>query len=116
MSELMSTVQQESSLAEETPVKELSKSLSDGAYANRKPKSDNAHDKKLSSKVHAKVKTSRSSSSIKKAKVKSSPPNSSKVQLEPIKPEVPLIKTKKVLEGSENIKSHTYYYFLHNQA
>lgn len=111
-SELISTVRLESSMEEETmektpsssesldftpPVKVHSKSLSDSFEVKRRSKSDTADDQRLSSKAHPKVKTSRPSSTVKKGKVKSSPPSTGKVQLAVNKLQVP---PKKVIQGS----------------
>lgn len=114
-SELISNVQPESSTEDEImekspsssetldltpPVKVLSKSLPDSVESKRKSKSDTADDQPLSSKAHPRVKTSRSSSLVKKGKVKSDPPSTSKLQSAANKSQVLHIKPKKVIEGS----------------
>lgn len=81
----------------------LSKSL--GHDANRKSKFETVEDKKVSVKSHSLMKGSRSSSSVKKEKVRSSPLNTNQVQVMTNKSQVLSIKSKKLLEGSSNGRS-----------
>lgn len=99
-SELVPTVVPGSSAREETPVKELSKSSSDGVSADTKSNADNFDDRKLSSKARSKVKTSRSPGSVKTPKVENNPPDASKVQLTSNKSQALPLKPKKLMEGS----------------
>jgi hypothetical protein len=115
----MPAVQQETSIEEETmngtscyadrleilsPTM-LSISLSDGVDANRNSKSDTVEEKRVSSKSHSLMKVSRSSSSVKKEKVRSNPLNTSKAQVTANKSQMLSIKPKKLLEGSSNGRS-----------
>ncbi|GMY06658.1 histone-lysine N-methyltransferase ASHH2 isoform X3, partial [Fagus crenata] len=115
----MPAVQQETSIEEETmngtscyadrleilsPTM-LSISLSHGVDANRNSKSDTVEEKRVSSKSHSLMKVSRSSSSVKKEKVRSNPLNTSKAQVTANKSQMLSIKPKKLLEGSSNGRS-----------
>lgn len=82
-----------------SPIKVLSKSLSDGIDANRKSKSDTTEDRQVSSKVRPNVKTSRSSSFVKKGKVRIIP-SGNKIQVAANKSHVLSIKPKRLTEGS----------------
>lgn len=83
----------------------LSKSLGHGVDANRKSKFETVEDKRVSVKSHSLIKGSRSSSSVKKEKVRSSPLNTNQVQVTANKSQVLSIKSKKLLEGSSNGRS-----------
>lgn len=83
----------------------LCKSLGHGVDANRKSKFETVEDKRVSVKSHSLMKRSRSSSSVKKEKVRSSPLNTNQVQVTANKSQVLSIKSKKLLEGSSNGRS-----------
>ncbi|KAL5559687.1 hypothetical protein UlMin_035898 [Ulmus minor] len=88
---------EESSVEKSSNTKMLGKSLCEGFDGNRKSKVD---DKQVSSKERSNLKTSRSSSSVKKGKVKHSAQNSSKVQVGANRSQVLPINSKKKIEGS----------------
>lgn len=83
-----------------SPTKVISKPLSDDIDANKNSKFNTIEDEQLSSKVHRNVKTSRSSSSVKKGKVRSTPLNTNKIQVVANKSHVLPFKPKRSIEGS----------------
>ncbi|KAM5564355.1 histone-lysine N-methyltransferase ASHH2 [Rosa sericea] len=83
-----------------SPTKVISKPLSDDIDANKNSKFNTIEDVQLSSKVHRNVKTSRSSSSVKKGKVRSTPLNTNKIQVVANKSHVLPFKPKRSIEGS----------------
>ncbi|XP_044475278.1 uncharacterized protein LOC123203150 [Mangifera indica] len=78
------------------------KLLLDGSDANRKGKSDTGADKQVLPKPHPRIKTSRSSGSVKKGKVISSHLNGNKVKIAATKSQLLSFKPKKVVEGSSS--------------
>ncbi|KAM0974051.1 hypothetical protein ACFX2I_017158 [Malus domestica] len=84
---------------ETTPVKLLGKSLSDGTDSNRKSKSGTIEVGQVPSKVCSNVKTSKSTSFVKKSKVKITP-SGNKIQMAATKSLVLSIKPKRLTEGS----------------
>ncbi|CAN6583748.1 unnamed protein product [Malus baccata var. baccata] len=84
---------------ETTTTKVLSKSLSDGTDGDRKSKSGTIEAGQFPSKVRSNVKTSKSSSFVKKSKVKITP-NGNKIQVTATKSHVLSIKPQRLTEGS----------------
>ncbi|KAL6215044.1 hypothetical protein ACLB2K_014475 [Fragaria x ananassa] len=88
-----------------SPIKVISKSLSDDIDApasdsNKNSKVNTIEDDQLLSKVHRNVKTSHSSSFVKKGKVRSTPLNTNKIQVVANKSHVLPFKPKRSIEGS----------------
>ncbi|RXH92141.1 hypothetical protein DVH24_021164 [Malus domestica] len=84
---------------ETSTTKVLSKSLSDGTDGDRKSKSGTIEAGQFPSKVRSNVKTSKSSSFVKKSKVKITP-NGNKIQVTATKSHVLSIKPQRLTEGS----------------
>ncbi|XP_031281654.1 histone-lysine N-methyltransferase ASHH2 [Pistacia vera] len=78
------------------------KLLLGGSDANRKDKSDIVDDKQGLPKSRPRIKTSRSSGSVKKGKVSSSHLNGNKVKMAANKSQLLSIKPKRIVEGSSN--------------
>ncbi|KAL4310218.1 hypothetical protein GQ457_01G028220 [Hibiscus cannabinus] len=76
------------------------KLCSDIINADKRSKSDTAEDKKIRAKSRTLMKTSRSSSSVKKGKISSSSLNGNKVQITSNKSQVPTVKPRKFSENS----------------
>ncbi|XP_028089763.1 histone-lysine N-methyltransferase ASHH2-like [Camellia sinensis] len=100
LSKTISDAQQESVQGLETPALTTTsrKSLSDTTDAKKKCKSDTIEDRHIS-KSHSLVKTSRSSSSVKKGKLNSNSMNVNKSEMIVNKSHVLAYKPKKLLEG-----------------
>ncbi|XP_017981320.1 PREDICTED: histone-lysine N-methyltransferase ASHH2 isoform X2 [Theobroma cacao] len=77
---------------------------SDVVDANKKSKFDTAEDKQVPPKSRPLMKTSRSSSSIKKGKISSNSLNGNKVQMTSTKSQVPSVKPKRLSENSSNCR------------
>ncbi|KAI9199935.1 hypothetical protein LWI28_000551 [Acer negundo] len=102
----ISAVQPSSSM-EEKIVNKVSSVIQEVGYSSptlmsMKSKSDTVEDKRGFSRSLPRIKTSHSSSSVKKGKVTTSPPNGNKVKMMANKPQHLPIKPKKSMEGSSN--------------